>query len=33
MGQQEETRLEIKNDEKKTAENNRLKKRQEVFFQ
>ena len=33
MGQQQETRLEIKNDKNKPAEHNRLSKRQEVFFQ
>ena len=33
IGQQQETRLEIKNDKNKPAENNRLSKRQEVFFQ
>ena len=33
IGQQEETRLEIKSDKNKLAENNRLNKRQEVFFQ
>ena len=33
MGQQQETRLEIKNDKNKPAENDSLSKRQEVFFQ
>ena len=33
IGQQQETRLEIKNDKNKPAEKNRLRKRQEVFFQ
>ena len=32
MGQQQETRLEIKNDKNKPAENNRSSKRQEVFI-
>ena len=33
IGQQQETRLETKNDKNKPAENHRLRKRQEVFFQ
>ena len=33
VGQHQDTRLEIKNDKNKPAENNRLSKRQEVFFQ
>ena len=32
IGQQQETRLEIKNDKNKPAENNRSSKRQEVFI-